>query len=61
MMWVLKKKYNEMRELIKLKARATVRGDLESRVDAKLGLPPAQTFAPTIRHNTLKLLIAAGV
>ena len=60
-MWVLKKKYNEMRKLIKFKARATVRGDMESKVDIKMGLPPAQTFAPTIRHNTLKLMIAAGV
>ena len=60
-MWVLTKKYNEMRKLIKFKARATVRGDMESKVDIKMGLPPAQTFAPTIRHNTLKLMIAAGV
>ena len=61
MMWVLKKKYNEMRELLKYKARGTVRGDQESAVDQRLGLPPEQTFAPTVRHNTLKLRLAAAV
>ena len=60
MMWVLKKKYNEMRELLKFKARATVRGDQESAVDRKLGLPAEETFAPTTRHNTIKCRIAAG-
>jgi len=60
-LWVLKKKYNELRQLVKHKARATVRGDQEAKVDTQMGLPPAETFAPTVRHNTLKLLIAAGV
>jgi hypothetical protein len=61
MLWVLKKKYDELLRFIKAKARATVRGDQESDVDKKMGLAPEQTFAPTVRHNTLKLLIAAQV
>ena len=60
-MWVLKKKFNELRVLIKFKARATIRGDLEVKVDNSLGLEPAATFAPTMRHNTFKLLNAAAV
>ena len=59
MMWVLKKKYNELRELLKHKARGTIRGDQEVSADAQRGLEPEQTFAPTVRHNTLKLGIAA--
>jgi hypothetical protein len=47
--------------VVKFKARATVRGDQESRADAKLGLSPAETFAPTMRHNTFKLMTAASV
>ena len=42
-LWVLKKKYNELRQLVKHKARATVRGDQEARVDTQMGLPPAET------------------
>jgi hypothetical protein len=61
MLWVLKKKYNEMRELVKFKARATIRGDQETAVDKQLGLSPEETFAPTMRHNTLKLLTGAAV
>ena len=61
MLWILVKKYNELGELIKFKGRATVRGDMEPAIDARTGLTPEQTFAPTVRHNTLKLLVAAGV
>ena len=61
MLWVLAKKYNELGELVKYKGRATVRGDMEPVIDARNGLTPEQTFAPTVRHNTLKLLVAAGV
>ena len=61
MMWVLKVKLNELRERVRFKARATVRGDQETAVDLARGLKPAESFAPTIRHNTLKLLIASGV
>ena len=61
MMWVLKNKYNELGQLLKRKARSLVRGDMETVVDKQMGLPAEQTFAPTVRHNTLKLLIAAGV
>jgi hypothetical protein len=61
MMWVLVGKYNELLERVKLKARATVRGDQEISVDVKAGRSPAETFAPTVRHNTLKMLMAASV
>ena len=61
MMWVLKKKFNELRELLKYKARATIRGDMEKAIDQRLGLPPSETFAPTVRHNTFKLLNATAV
>ena len=61
MIWVLKKKYNQLRELLKYKARGTIRGDQEAAADQRKGLQPEATFAPTVRHNTLKLLIASGV
>ena len=61
MLMILKKKFDELGKLIKHKARATIRGDMEAPVDMAKGLTPEQTFAPTVRHNTLKLLIAAGV
>ena len=61
MMWVLKKKYNQLRELLKHKARGTIRGDQEVSADSERGLQPEQTFAPTVRHNTLKLLIASYI
>jgi hypothetical protein len=61
MLWVLKKKYNELRELLKYKARATIRGDQEASVDRKMGLSAEETFAPTMRHNTFKLLTASSV
>ena len=60
MLWILKVKYNELLERVRFRARATVRGDQETAVDKKQGLSPAETFAPTIRHSTLKLLIAAA-
>ena len=60
MMWVLKKKYDEMGKLLKYKARGTIRGDMEVGVDAKKGLKPEETFAPTVRHTTFKLLNAAA-
>jgi hypothetical protein len=60
-LWVLKKKYNELRQLVKLKARATIRGDQESEVDRRMGLSAEETFAPTMRHNTFKLLTASSV
>ena len=60
MMWVLNKiKYNELLERVKLKARATVRGDQETAVDVRAGRSPAETFAPTVRHNTVKLLMSS--
>ena len=61
MMWALVKKYNELGELLKYKARGVIRGDMEPKIDARKGITPEQTYAPTVRHNTLKLLIAAGV
>ena len=61
MMWVLKKKYNEMRELLKYKARGTVRGDQGKAIDTKLNITPAETFAPTVRHNTCKMITAAAL
>ena len=60
-MWVLKKKYNELRELLKFKARATSRGDLGAAVDQRYNRTPAETFAPTMRHSTFKTICAAGV
>ena len=60
-MWVLKKKYNDLRELLKYKARATSRGDLGALIDAKYNRTPAETFAPTMRHTTFKAITAAGV
>ena len=60
MMWVLKKKYNEMRELLSFKARGTIRGDMLVKMETTLNLPKSETFAPTGRHNTLKLNIAGS-
>ena len=60
MMWALVKKYNEMRQLLKYKARGLVRGDLTAAVDSKLGLPPQDTFAPTSRHSTCKMVMAGA-
>ena len=45
MLWVLKKKYNEMRELLKYKARATVRGDQEAIIDQQLNRSPTRVRA----------------
>ena len=45
-------KYNELRELVKHKARGTVRGDQESQADKRMGLAAEETFAPTVRHST---------
>ena len=61
LMWVLKVKYNELNERVRWKARATFRGDQEAKVDAAKGLSPAETFAPTTRHNTVKCGLAASV
>jgi hypothetical protein len=60
-LWVLKKKYNELRELLKHKARATSRGDQGALIDQKYNRTPAETFAPTLRLNTFKTICAAGV
>ena len=60
MMWVLKKKYNERRELLKFKARGTVRGDQGKALDIKLNITPAETFAPTAKHQTFKMVCAAA-
>ena len=58
---VLKKKYNELRELLKHKARFTVRGDQLAAADKKFNRTPAETFAPTMRHSTFKTICAGGV
>jgi hypothetical protein len=60
MMWVLVKKYNELREFIKCKARGTVRGDQGKAVDIKMNVTPAETYAPTVRHSTCKMITAAA-
>ena len=49
-----------MRQLFKYKARGLVRGDLTAAVDSKLGLPPQDTFAPTSRHSTCKMVMAGA-
>ena len=58
---VLKKKYNEMRELLKHKARFTVRGDMEAAIDKRFNRTPAAVFAPTMRHSSFKCIVAASV
>ena len=60
MMWVLKKKYNEVRELLKRKARGTIRGDQGKAIDTKLNVTPGETFAPTVKHQTCKMVLAAA-
>ena len=60
MMWVLVKKYNELREFVKCKARGTVRGDQGKAIDIKLNVAPAETYAPTVRHTTCKMITAAA-
>ena len=60
MMWVLVKKYNELREFIKCKARGTVRGDQGKAIDLKMDVTPAETYAPTVRHSTCKMITAAA-
>ena len=60
MMWVLVKKYNELREFIRAKARGTVRGDQSKAIDIRLGIKPSETFAPTVRHTTCKMITAAA-
>jgi hypothetical protein len=58
MMWVLKKVYNELRELVKRKARGTIRGDQLKAIDVKLNRTPAETYAPTVRQCTCKMATA---
>ena len=58
-LWVLVKKYNEMRQLLKYKARATVRGDQLKAIDIKLNRTPSETYAPTVRQVTCKMATAA--
>jgi hypothetical protein len=60
MMWVLVKKYNELREFLKCKARGTVRGDQGKAIDLKMNVTPAETYAPTVRHSTCKMIIAGA-
>jgi hypothetical protein len=60
MMWVLVKKYNELREFVKCKARSLVRGDQGKAIDLKMGVTPAETYAPTVRHSTCKMIIAGA-
>jgi hypothetical protein len=60
MIWVLVKKYNEMRELLKFKARGTIRGDQGKAIDIKLNRTPAETYAPTVRVATCKMATARG-
>ena len=60
MLWVLKKKYGAMRELLKLKARGAINGAQGKAVDARYNQTPAETFAPAVRHNTCKMMTAAS-
>ena len=61
MMWTLVKKYNEMREYLKHKARGTIRGDQAKAIDVKLNITPSETYAPTVRHVTCKIATATAV
>ena len=58
-LWVLKKKYNELHELVKGKARAVLDGRMQKQQSAKLN-HEFQTFAPTVRHSTWRTLCAAA-
>ena len=58
-LWVLKKKYNELHELIKGKARAVLDGRMQKRQSEKLN-HAFETFAPTVRHSTWRTLCAAS-
>ena len=60
MLWVLKKKYGAMRELLKFKARGTINGKQGKAIDARYNYTPADTFAPAVRHNTCKMMTAAA-
>ena len=59
-LWVLKNKYNELRELVKAKARAVLDGSNQKRVAAKQGID-LNCFSPSVRHTTHKCLCAAAV
>ena len=57
-LWVLKKKYNELRELLKYKARAVLDGR-HQKSEAERAGQELNTFAPTVRHSTWRSLITA--
>ena len=62
-LWVLKKKYNEVRELIKGKARCVFDGAAQKRMHTKVhgaDAPKLETFSPTVRHTSFKALVAAS-
>ena len=58
-LWVLKKKYDELHALIKGKARAVLDGRMQKRQSEKLN-HAFETFAPTVRHSTWRTLCAAS-
>ena len=58
-LWVLKKKYNQLRELLKGKARCVLDGSDQKRTAAELDLT-LETFSPAGRHTTLKCLAACA-
>ena len=60
MLWILKKKYGAMRELLKLKARGTINGKQGKAIDERYNHTPAETYAPAVRHNTCKMMTAAA-
>eukprot|EP00965_Chrysotila_dentata_P146919 4850608-Pleurochrysis_carterae.AAC.1 len=61
MMWVLRKKKEEKRELLKYKARAVVCGNQQKRKALASGTEHTlETFAPAARSATFKLLCTVG-
>ena len=60
-LWVLKKKYNELKELLKGKARCGYNGK-EQKARGKLeGGISVETFSPTTRLTTWRMLCAAAL
>ena len=58
-MWVLRQKRGAQNEKMKKKARICYNGKMQKAIAARNGTV-IETFAPTVRHTTFKLLAAHG-
>ncbi|KAL1529178.1 hypothetical protein AB1Y20_000137 [Prymnesium parvum] len=58
-LWVNKRKRDETGKVCRFKARCTLRGDQQNSKASMAGLD-LNSFAPTVRHSTFRLLCAGG-